>query len=182
MVTLMILQYNLKPSIANNVNLLRKSVSTIPPERHSESLDNSFTGMLHNQEGNYGNKCMNVDASSPGLITNALDVGLSFNYEQAFMEAALSIGDQDQSVQPPDPAHSYVNTMLSICTPPGISPTLSYTNGMLSAPTHPEPNAPFHSNFKTLAGLSSGSSTVIHQWYAQCANPSRTQCSFPFQL
>ena len=92
----------------------------------------------------------NMDVNALGL--GNLDVSTTIDYEQAFMEASLSIGvqenrfdyfqaDSSQLVLPPYPSHPNVDTMLSIGTSGGLSsPVLSSTSGVLSAPTLPEPN------------------------------------------
>jgi hypothetical protein len=93
----------------------------------------------------------NMDVDALGL--GNLDVA-TFDYKQAFTEAALSIGvqenrsdnfpaDSSRLILPPGPYpyHPNVNTMSTIGTSAGLSsPVLSSTSGVLSAPTLPEPD------------------------------------------
>ena len=87
----------------------------------------------------------NMDVDALGL--GDLDVSATFNYKQAFMEAALGVqentrsdgfqADSSQLVLPPYPSHPNVDTMSSIGTSTGLSsPVLSST----SAPTVPKPD------------------------------------------
>jgi len=95
----------------------------------------------------------NTDTNS--LEFNNLNVDTTFNYEQAFMEAALSVGmdknrtDSDSSplVLPPYPPQpDDANTVMSTGSSPGrSSPIATSTNSPLIVPTPPGPNdAPAH--------------------------------------
>ena len=92
----------------------------------------------------------NMDVDALGL--EDLDISATIDYEQAFMEAALSIGmqenrsdyfqaDSSQLVLPPYPSDPNIDTMSSIDISAGLSsPVLSSTSCALSAPTLPEPD------------------------------------------
>ncbi|KIJ93662.1 hypothetical protein K443DRAFT_134976 [Laccaria amethystina LaAM-08-1] len=90
----------------------------------------------------------NADTNS--LEFNNLNVNTTFNYEQAFMEAALSVGmdknrtDSDSSplvLSPYPPQPDDANTVVSTGSSPGrYSPIATSTNSPLIVPTPPGPN------------------------------------------
>ena len=132
----------------------------------TNSMDSGFASGLNFGSNEFDFKNMDTDLDlenidSLGLGTN-LDASTTFNYEQAFMEAAISIGVQEnklddfqagsgsesQLVLPHNPSRlsidSESNTIPSIGTA-GLSspvpiPSSTSASGVLSAPTLPEPD------------------------------------------
>ena len=119
-----------------------------------DSMDSGFASGFNFGSNEFDFKNMNTDfdfKNMDSLGRGNLDASATFNYEQAFMEAAISIGVQDNfqagnsQLVLAHPSHLSIdsNTILPIQVGTAClsSPDLSSTSGVLSAPTLPEPDS-----------------------------------------
>jgi hypothetical protein len=128
--------------------------ATFSSHSMANSMDSEFASGFNfgSNEFDFANTDTNFDFEKmDSLGLGNPDAGATFNYEQAFMEAAISIGVQENKLNNfqagssqlvlalyPSPLSIDSDTILTSADL--SSPALSSTSGVLSAPTLPEPD------------------------------------------